>query len=354
MKLFLFRALLLLLFIPAVTYAQPTDIRHADGSPLESLYCRYDENIQIEGVPAGGTFSGCGVFQQGGNWYFNPVVAAGGASGGAFCSLMYTTGTGSITRNIQIYNEIVVYVIDDAIVCGDSFYLYGDMGPVGPYTWHWTGPGIIIDSLLKGTYAILPPGSRGTYVFYTKNTYNGCEASDSVVIETRERLDFRFTAGDTIYHTSGLPVLLETRANRGYSIVSWEPAALFPDQTALQQSVAVDTPVRITATAVSEDSCTDITRIQVLVLPAGVSQGIAHEQIQLYPNPAVNEMHIRSSQPIIVYIRDVTGKEVLHHRMQAAGEVINIRSLLPGMYLVYLSDRQGNLLPPQRLVKMAE
>lgn len=354
MKLFLFRALSFLLLTPAVTYAQPTDIRHADGSPLQSPYCRYDENIQIEGVPAGGTFSGCGVFQQGSDWFFNPVVAASGDPDPVACSLTYTTGGGSISRNLVVYQDMYIYISDDAVVCGDTFLLYGNSRVVGAYEPRWTGPGLILNPDYFGTYAVLPVGSRGTYIFHAKNLNNGCEASDSVVIETRERLDFRFTAGDTIYHTSGLPVLLETRANRGYRIVSWEPADLFPDQTALQQSIVVDTPVRITATAVSDDSCTDVSRIQVLVWPVGISQQAAHEQIQLYPNPAGSKVNLRCPEPGMVQVRDLTGKTVLQHRMTAGSETLDIRELTPGVYLVCLSDEQGRTLPPRRLVKTAE
>ncbi len=343
----------LILFVSAAVYAQPTDIRHADGSPLSSPYCHYDENIQIEGVPAGGTFSGCGVFQQGGDWFFNPAVVAGGSSSMASCSLTYTTGGGSISRNLFVYHDMGIYMSNDAVVCGDTFFLYGNSRVVGAYELNWTGPGTILTPDSYGTYVVLPVGSRGTYVFHAKNLYTGCEASDSVVIETRERLDFRFTGGDTIYTTAGLPALLETRANRGYRITRWSPADLFPDQTALQQSVVIDSPVRITATAVSEDdSCADVSRIQVMVWPAGISQEVVFGQMEIYPNPAVQAIHVRNPETGVVQIRDLSGRTILQYHTTEKHTALDIRSLSPGIYLVCLTDRKGEVLSVRRLVKM--
>jgi|GEM_PF-5983653 len=343
--------LALLLLLSTATFAQP-DIRHGDGSPLQSVYCYDNNDIQLLGIPSGGTFSGCGVFPRNGKWYFNPAIT-GGAYGGVSCSLKYSLGNYSTEKTILIHNRIQVFVNDDGIICGDTFWLHGDMLPVGDYGWNWTGPGILNPGG-KNTLAVLPAGSRGAYVFHVWHNVVGCERTDTVVIETREKLDFRFNVSDTVV-TSGTQIILETRANRGYRVTGWKPAALFPDQAALQQSVTIDTPTTFSAIAESDDGCIDSTRIRVTAWAAGISRTEAGRQTIIYPNPAGSSLHISHSAPgVVVQICDLTGKTILLHQVSAADETLDIRTLRPGIYLVYLPGRNDHLQAPLRLIKSAE
>jgi hypothetical protein len=92
-------------------FAQSPAITNVDGTPLTTRYCWTDSNYAIAGNPAGGTFSGCGINEANGQWYFNPVLASQGISVFPYqCSITYTTadGSASTTQNILVWKPVVI------------------------------------------------------------------------------------------------------------------------------------------------------------------------------------------------------------------------------------------------------
>src|SRR5690606_31758207 len=102
MKMYRFNATVLLSLCLCLTgfglFAQNVTITKPDGTPIEDQYCWDDTDYPLAGNPAGGTFDGCGVFQENGQWYFNPQVATEGETVFPIqCQLTYTAPGGQST-----------------------------------------------------------------------------------------------------------------------------------------------------------------------------------------------------------------------------------------------------------------
>ncbi len=71
--------------------------------------------------------------------------------------------------------------------------------------------------------------------------------------------------------------------------------------------------------------------------------------IQVYPNPAGNNLHIDGMRDVPYSISDMTGRILLQGRLTAERNNIDIRSLTPGTYIIQV---QGDKAIRSRLVKL--
>jgi gliding motility-associated-like protein len=157
-------------------------ILNGDGTPVTRVWCYEDSSYQVVGQPAGGTFSGCGVTQVGGNWYFNPFLASAGATNGATCTLTYQPPAGSATSvGMRIQAKIMITAGADQVTCDGTFYLFGDfLSTIGSFIWSWSPGAGLDDSTKKGVSGMI--NATQSYVFTGLNTNTGCIASDTVVV----------------------------------------------------------------------------------------------------------------------------------------------------------------------------
>ena len=70
----------------------------------------------------------------------------------------------------------------------------------------------------------------------------------------------------------------------------------------------------------------------------------------IYPNPATDELHIRTESEVAVTVYDTRGVAVLHQAKMNGREVLSISTLRSGVYLVKVSDAQGTQ-SVQRIIK---
>ena len=62
----------------------------------------------------------------------------------------------------------------------------------------------------------------------------------------------------------------------------------------------------------------------------------------IYPNPATDELHIRTESEVAVTVYDTRGVAVLHQTKMNGREALDISALGHGLYLVKVSDALGN------------
>ena len=94
--------------------------------------------------------------------------------------------------------------------------------------------------------------------------------------------------------------------------------------------------------------------IDTLCLTTGVNNYIDNKELNIYPNPATNQLHVKLTKPITknttLTITDMQGRLVQEypHSLEEGpgGEVINISTLSQGIYLLKLNGQV------QRFVKM--
>jgi hypothetical protein len=128
---------------------------------------------------------------------------------------------------------------------------------------------------------------------------------------------------DSVYETNaqGQCTLILEYGTHGYTLTKDGY-----DQYAGSLSVSADTTIKILL-------CTSINNAERLV----------SNKIQMYPNPVARFLTIETSDKseFIYEIYDVTGELNLTGRVNTNKYNLNASSLLPGMYLIKVSDREG-------------
>ena len=98
-------------------------------------------------------------------------------------------------------------------------------------------------------------------------TANGCDSLiNTVVIEVNDFKLKAFTNPAEPFKGENVHIQTYSVDNVPYSILSWEPAILFPNQTAREQRVVLDNPVRIVITGV-QGGCQDTAMIDITEFP---------------------------------------------------------------------------------------
>jgi hypothetical protein len=87
---------------------------------------------------------------------------------------------------------------------------------------------------------------------------------------------------------------------------------------------------------------------QFFVNNVGIVQTAAGKSIKVYPNPSTGIVNIEASVKVKVVLRDVTGKSVLE---EVDVKKIDLSDIANGMYLLYISDLNGQLLRAEKVTK---
>ena len=72
---------------------------------------------------------------------------------------------------------------------------------------------------------------------------------------------------------------------------------------------------------------------------------------RFYPNPADNNLIIRSEQPVDLTIIDGNGKIRITQNQISGLQLLNISALEKGVYIIRIYNRQSNALLQDKLVK---
>jgi beta-glucanase (GH16 family) len=77
--------------------------------------------------------------------------------------------------------------------------------------------------------------------------------------------------------------------------------------------------------------------------PAGKEDDIitlSEDDLSVYPNPSTGSVTIRVAQPSYIHIHDLTGKSVIREHVK---ETLTVKDLLPGLYIVNMSNMQQKI-----------
>ena len=83
----------------------------------------------------------------------------------------------------------------------------------------------------------------------------------------------------------------------------------------------------------------------------GVNEMVSEKVIKIYPNPAINELHIvtQGSEKLSVQLFDFTGKEASERIVFSHSTDINTQLLSEGMYFVKISDANGAVVKTEQV-----
>ncbi|WP_162902997.1 gliding motility-associated C-terminal domain-containing protein [Taibaiella koreensis] len=252
--------LLACLLLPAAI-ASAQNITNGDGTPLTRQYCYADGDFEIAGLPAGGTFSGCGVTQHAGRWYFNPLTATAGISVFPYqCNLSYTVNGQSVTRSILVQKPVKIDPpLQDITTCDGNFLLEAKMLYAGAYHYRWE-PAVHLEQPDTSVTAGHIEHTE-TFVIMATDQVGNCSGSDTVTVSKRPSPDVLVAPQEkTIVSRQAV----QLRAS-GAGHYSWPGAAWLSDDRISDPIAKPQAPVTYMVVGWNEYGCSDTARVVILI-----------------------------------------------------------------------------------------
>jgi gliding motility-associated-like protein len=233
------------------------EIVNADGSFLTTEYCREDKDYGIAGQPAGGIFSGCGVFEQNGQWYFNPATATVGITAYPhLCSFSYAVNDTVVNVPVLIWKPVTLSLIADSGTCDGDFSLLAQTLYAGDYDFSWTPAPVLTDPDSPFTKGHIQ--QTKTFVCIVTDQSNGCKGKDTVTVLKLPLPQLR-VSNDTmlLQHTSAQ--LFAT----GAATYKWVPAQWLDNPEAATPVTSPADSVTYIVTGTNEYGCSASAQVHI-------------------------------------------------------------------------------------------
>lgn len=254
--LYLSGLLSLFLLFPRLSPGQT--ITNGDGSPLTTRYCWENSDHEITGQPSGGTFSGCGVFQQNGLWYFNAVMATQGVT--VFpvqCNLSYTEGATTTTVPILIWKPVVITPpLQDSFTCNGKFSLHASTLYAGAYDYSWTPAAPLYQPDSPNTEGYISAGQ--VFVLTAVDHTSGCMGSDTVRIDKYPVPDIAVSR-DTVINAREQVQLHASGADH----YLWYPSDWLDNDTISDPLSGPHAPVTYRVIGINQYGCSDTAQVKI-------------------------------------------------------------------------------------------
>lgn len=219
-----------------------------------------DKTIEIKGVPAGGSFSGCGVYAENGKWYFNPAIATQHTTTFPYqCMIRYTVNGATIQQPVTIAKPVIIDPpLEDSVTCTGSLYLHAATLYVGAYEFQWSPANLLNQPDEANTTGQIQ--STQTFVLTATDMASGCTGQDTVTI-SRDFIPELVLSPDTV-------ILPGTKAHlraSGAFDYSWFPITWLDNPYSAHPVSAAQEDITYTVTGRSELGCTDTASVRVSI-----------------------------------------------------------------------------------------
>ncbi len=180
--------------------------------------------------------------------------------------------------------------------------------------------------------------------------YNACSATSIVSQPTNQTLASGSNAVFTVSATAGSTLQWQTNLGLGFQNLS--NAGQYSGvttQTLTVSSIGVNNNNQTFRCIVGSGSCSDTSNVATLSLSTvGVEDLSLLKNVELYPNPATAELHIKSALKFSsIKIINNVGQLVLN---KDAANAIDVSSLSKGIYFVNLINAQGVTIETRKIV----
>jgi hypothetical protein len=149
-----------------------------------------------------------------------------------------------------------------------------------------------------------------------------------------------------------LPVPVITRNNSVLSTGSFVTYQWFlnnaPVAGGTGQSIVITQNGGYAVQVTDANGCTNRSPIMFVNNVGIVTPGNGGADVKIYPNPAHQVVYIDAPVSVNVAVRDLTGKVIL---AQDNVKEINLEGIADGVYMIFVSDKQGRLLKTEKLFK---
>ncbi len=255
------RVVLIVMFlVSGYTFVYGQTITHTDGSALHTKYCYQDTGYGLTGLPAGGTFSGCGVTLGNGVWTFNPLLAAEGVSVFPYqCALKYTVNGQTVSRNLLVQKPVVIYPpLRDSQTCNGALLLQAGTLYAGAYQYRWE-PAAPLD---RTDTSIASGSITGTTTFrvIVTDASSSCTGTDSITVFVRPVPELTVSATQTINPRENVQLQVS-----GAASYQWSPATWLDNTRSAAPTASPHTPITYTVVGANEYGCRDTATVSILI-----------------------------------------------------------------------------------------
>lgn len=226
-------------------------------------------------------------------------------------------------------------IIGDTVLCSGQAYTFSIGSVAGALSYTWTLPNDWTGSSDSTSISIIPAAGSGSIAVAANNS---CATSDSSTLN----ITVNASPEPVIVNTNGI---LSTTLP--YSSYQWnQDGQAINGATAATYTVTANGAYSVSVTNTSGCSGTSDT-LNFANLGIENLQGLA-KSIAIYPNPTRAMVHIQSPVKVDIEILSLEGR--LLRRVKNA-ETFSLKNLAPGMYLLKIYDRAGQLVKVTKIVR---
>ncbi len=309
---------------PAVVHELPV----VDILNLDTMYCAYDSLIQLNGSPAGGSFTGAGISGS----QFNPASVQPGYH---TVSYLYTDNNGCSAADSQQVKIQPLPVL--AFHSLKPYYCSADPADslvASPAGGNYQGAGI------SGNWFIPAQAGTGAHpVTYSYTDVYGCNASvtDTVIVNLSPVIDLGADTSIKMSHA------LQLNTGGSFTDYLWFNASTGNSVNFDADSAGAGIH-EVWLMVTDTNSCTDSDTVLVEVIDDTGIGGNTAGKIKVYPNPVSDIVNISfdNNCEADISLINLSGQLVKSGKVIGKTARINIEHLPSGVYLLIVNDKTLN------------
>jgi len=279
------------------------------------------------------------------------------------CNLYISDSKNNRVRKVTIFNpyiKIVTLVGSDTICAGSTVTITATVAGGGPTpTYQWVVNGVAMSATTSSSYTYIPASGDSVSCILTSSSPcvgNTTAVSNTIHFVAETTIVPTITLTGTTTATPGSTVTITATvsgAGSSYSIKWYDNGVLFATTTSPTTTYTMTTGAdTISATIIPSGSCYDSATSAAHVVVAnneGVS-GILSPSINIYPNPAHNEVVVTGNNISLITLSNTIGQVLINRENISEKTMIDIAALPPGIYMVTVTTTEGQRMIT-RLVK---
>lgn len=180
--------------------------------------------------------------------------------------------------------------------------------------------------------------SSNQYKFFSKNSNGKCEAKIlDLIVNPKPTLEVTpmsktIKKGDVVTATAD-----------GANTYEWTPVkTITGSNTSSQASLKPDVTTTYTLKGISDKGCESTLKITITVTNTGAIGNNQEKNIEIFPNPASEELIVKSLEPIRLKLIDIQGKVIYNQSQAESISKIQIKEFPIGKYFIQTTNKEGN------------
>lgn len=281
-------------------------------------------------------------------WNYNnaPIVGATNPTYAATVSGNYSLTNTSTANGCAATSANVAITVNQAPLANITYsspivFCEGGAVVLNTYTganqtYEWRNNNVVIPGATTPEYIT---SQSGIYTVKVVNTVTGCTRISAIPVIVRVNP----IPSPVIAYNAALYQLSTTQP---FSLYQWY-YNMQPIAGATQRTHNPQQNGAYAVTVTDSNGCTNVSPV-VFVNSVGVVNTAAAKSITIYPNPTTGTLYVKAAMQVNLSLRDVTGKVVMSRE---GADQLDLEYLADGMYLLYITDRSGQLIRAEKITK---